>query len=184
MTTFDGLPLQTRRLRLRPYRESDASALFAVFSDPRVMRYWSSPAWTPIEQAHDVIARDQEGIRTGSHLGLAIEGLEDGVLLGQCTLYGWSKQCRRAEVGYCLGSTGWGQGYMAEALGALITYGFDAMDLNRIEADIDPRNHRSAALLEKLGFVQEGFLRERWIVGDEISDSALYGLLRRNWRAR
>jgi len=52
-----------------------------------------------------------------------------------------------------------------------------ALRLNRIEADIDPRNVASAGLLERLGFVREGVLRERWIVGDEASDSALYGLL-------
>lgn len=58
------------------------------------------------------------------------------------------------------------------------------MKLNRIEADIDPRNAASARVPERLGFVREGLLRERWIVGDEVTDSALYGLLRSDRRPR
>ena len=70
---------------------------------------------------------------------------------------------------------------MNEALQTLVAYAFTTLNLNRLEADIDPRNTASAKTLERLGFQQEGYLRERWIVGDEISDTAFYGLLRREW---
>jgi RimJ/RimL family protein N-acetyltransferase len=73
---------------------------------------------------------------------------------------------------------------MHEALQALLEFGVGELDLNRIEADIDPRNSASARTLERLGFTKEGYLRERWIVGDEVSDTAIYGLLRREWRVR
>jgi RimJ/RimL family protein N-acetyltransferase len=73
---------------------------------------------------------------------------------------------------------------MDEALRALLNYGFSQLKLNRVEADIDPRNEASARSLERLGFSKEGYLRERWIVGEEISDSALYGLLHRDWHWR
>jgi ribosomal-protein-alanine N-acetyltransferase len=72
---------------------------------------------------------------------------------------------------------------MHEALQALLDFGFGELDLNRIEADIDPRNSASARTLERLGFTKEGYLRERWIVGEEVSDTALYGLLRREFRS-
>lgn len=97
-----------------------------------------------------------------------------------CTLFAFSAQCRRAEVGYALASQCWGCGYMDEALRALLGYGFGELGLNRVEADIDPRNKASARSLERLGFVKEGHLRERWVVGDEVSDTALYGLLARD----
>ena len=71
---------------------------------------------------------------------------------------------------------------MNEALHALVQYAFQTLDLNRLEADIDPRNKASARTLERLGFQKEGHLRERWIVNDEISDTDLYGLLRRDWQ--
>jgi len=72
---------------------------------------------------------------------------------------------------------------MHEALQALLDFGFGELDLNRIEADIDPRNSASARTLERLGLTKEGYLRERWIVGEEVSDTALYGLLRREFRS-
>jgi RimJ/RimL family protein N-acetyltransferase len=71
---------------------------------------------------------------------------------------------------------------MHEALLALLNHGFTDWGLNRVEADIDPRNLGSARVLERLGFRREGLLRQRWIVGDEVSDSAWYGLLRSEWR--
>ena len=73
------------------------------------------------------------------------------------------------------------QGYMREALSALLDHAFGELDLNRIEADTDPRNERSTRLLERLGFVKEGLFRERCIVDGEVSDAAMYGLLRREW---
>ncbi|VWB67210.1 GCN5 family acetyltransferase [Burkholderia territorii] len=73
---------------------------------------------------------------------------------------------------------------MSEAAFALIEHAFGTLNLRRIEADIDPRNVASARLLERLGFVREGLLRDRWIVGDQVSDSALYGLLKSDLRAR
>ena len=70
-----------------------------------------------------------------------------------------------------------GKGYIGEAGEALIQYGFTSLGLRRIEAEIDPDNHASAKALEKLGFAQEGLLRQRWEIGGVVSDSALYGRL-------
>ena len=73
----------------------------------------------------------------------------------------------------------WGHGYMLGALRALVAIRVGELGLNRI----DPRNAASARSLERLGFVKEGHLRERWIVDGEVSDSDLYGLLRSDWLA-
>ena len=182
MQAFENLPLRTERLVLRPLKESDVDALFAIHSDPEVMRYWSTPAWTDSAPAQAMIDRDLAQT-SKDHLRLGIAVAQSGALVGSCALFGINAVCRRAEVGYALGSAAWGQGYMHEALVALIDYGFGTLNLNRIEADIDPRNTGSAKTLERLGFLKEGYLRERWIVGDEISDTALYGLLHRDWKA-
>src|SRR6187200_2728893 len=130
MTAFQYLPLRTERLLLRPLRESDAPALYEMFADPTVMRYWSSPPWTSIEQAHASIARDLAGLASGENLRLGLERLEGNRLIGQCTLFNLSTVCRRAEIGYALASPAWGQGYMNEALKALVRYGFEQLDLN------------------------------------------------------
>ena len=181
MHSFVGLPIHTERLLLRPLDATDAEALFDFFSDAEVMRYWSTPPWNSMEQAQAFIERSQNGIETGQSLRVGIVRQLDSALIGQCTLFGIIPSCRRAEIGYSLARGAWNKGFANEALQALITYAFDSLNLNRIEADIDPRNAGSARALNRLGFSKDGYLRERWIVGDEVSDSELYGLLRRDW---
>jgi len=66
-------------------------------------------------------------------------------------------------------------------LTTVLRHAFDALDYLRIEADVDPRNTASCRLLETLGFRQEGLMRERWHVQGEIQDSAIYGLLAREF---
>lgn len=183
MTVFSRVRLTTQRLQLRALRKSDASALFAIRSDPKVMRYWSSSPWPSIDKAHELIARDKESMAAGQYLHLGLERKNGKDLIGTCTLFKLSEQCRRAEIGYGLASSVWGQGYMHEALVALLDYGFAELDLNRVEADIDPDNSASARSLLRLGFKKEGHLRERWIVNGQTSDSDLYGLLSSEWQA-
>ena len=176
------LVIHTRRLLLRPLQAGDVDALFTVFSHPEVMRYWSTPPWTTPEPGQQMIDSAQAAGPESDWLRLALVRRDDDTLLGTCTLFDHDRQSRRAQVGYVLARDAWGQGYAHEAVGALLDHAFEAWNLHRVEADIDPRNQASARLLERLGFQREGLLRERWIVGGEISDTAWYGLLRREWR--
>lgn len=180
MQAFSNLPIRTARLTLRPLKESDVAALFEIHSDPQVMRYWDSPIWKNDERGRAMVARDLS-LTTQDYLRLGIEPADSGRLLGTCALWGINAQCRRAEIGYALAARAWGQGYMHEALAALLDYAFTDLNLNRLEVDTDARNERSARLLERLGFSKEGLFRERCIVDGEVSDSAMYGLLQREW---
>ena len=180
MRAFAKLPIRTARLELRPLREADVGALFAIHADPKAMRYWDAPIWKNDERGRAMVARDL-ALTASDYLRLGIESADSARLLGTCALWRIDAQCRRAEIGYILGSPNWGQGYMREALSALLDHAFGELDLNRIEADTDPRNERSTRLLERLGFVKEGLFRERCIVDGEVSDAAMYGLLRREW---
>lgn len=183
MPSFAQTLLRTERLLLRPLREADAATLFGIFSDPRVTRYLSRPAWPSITTAHERIARDIAAMSAGDYACFGIERVNDSKLLGECSLFNLNPQCRRAEVGYTMAFDAWGQGYMNEALRSLLEIGFSRLALNRVEADIDPRNLASAKSLERLGFIKEGHLRQRWIVAGEVSDSGLYGLLASDWEA-
>ena len=178
LPAFESVTLRTDRLTLRPLAEADAPAYFELFSHPEVTRYLSRPPMTDVSQARERIAQIQDDYRTRSSLQLGLERNADRALLGICLLFHFEFGSRRAEIGYALRRAYWGAGYMHEALRALVDYGFGVLDLNRLEADIDPRNTASARTLERLGFV-----RERWIVSGEVSDSGLYGLLRREWAA-
>jgi RimJ/RimL family protein N-acetyltransferase len=182
MTPFEPINILTPRLGLRLLQEGDVAALFAIYSHPEVMRYWGELAWTDASEAERVIANAQDAFANQRALQLGVERLADNALIGTCSVFHFHFGSRRAEIGYALGYAYWKQGYMNEALQALVRYCFTTLELNRLEADIDPRNLASARTLERLGFRQEGFLRERWIVGAEVSDTALYGLLRREWQ--
>ena len=184
MPNFCNIHLSTARLDLRPLQVGDEARLFAIHSNPEFMRYWSSPPWTTIEQAATLIAKDQREMAAGEHMRLGVRRREDSQLIGTCSLFKFDEQCRRAELGYGIDAPFWRMGFMAEAVSALIEFGFAELKLNRLEADIDPRNTASGKSLEKLGFLREGFLRERWIVAGEVSDSALYGLLAMDWKKR
>ena len=184
MPAFSPITLTTERLILRWLTEDDAAAQYAIYCDDIAMRYWSASAWTDIAQAHASIAQSIEGYQSGSGLRLAIELRETGVMIGNFNLYAFNPSNRRCDVGYALNRAHWGKGYLGEAMTAALNYAFTELDLNRIEADIDPRNEASARLLERKGFLKEGYMPERWIVNGEICDTVFYGLLRRHWEAR
>jgi ribosomal-protein-alanine N-acetyltransferase len=181
MTSFPDTTLRTERLALRFLSEDDAAALYTIYSDPEAMRYWSSPPWTDMVQAHAHIGMTLAGYEDGSIFTLGITLA--GELIGVCRLHQFNRQNRRCELGYMLSRAHWGKGYMQEALAAAIGHGLQAFDLHRIEADVDPRNTASATLLKRLHFVQEGHLRQRWIVDGEICDTDFFGLLRADWDA-
>jgi ribosomal-protein-alanine N-acetyltransferase len=181
---FTKTLLRTERLVLRPLAALDAGAVFALFSDPEVMRYWSCAPWTGIAQADHHIASAAEGLASGGMLRLGVELAATGDLVGQISMHHFDQQNRRCDVGYALARAHWGRGYLGEALGAVLEHGFGALALNRVEADVDPRNAGSTRLLERMGFEREGLLRERWIVAGEMCDTAFYGLLKRDWEAR
>lgn len=90
---------------------------------------------------------------------------------------------RSIGIGYCFDEPVWGKGYATEAVRAMLQWAYGALDLNRVEAELDTRNAASARVLEKLGFEREGLRREDCIVSGEVSDSWIYGLLRRDWKA-
>jgi ribosomal-protein-alanine N-acetyltransferase len=174
--------LRTARLRLRPFADADAGPLFAMHSSAYVMRYWDSPPWTERARAERFLARCREMADEGSGARVAIERASDGAFVGWCGLTSWNPEYRSASLGYVLGEAMWGHGFATEAAHALLRWAFDTLDLNRVQAEADTRNVASARVLEKVGFVREGTLREDCIVNGDVSDSWVFGLLRREWQ--
>ena len=181
---FTPFELRTPRLMLRFLAADDPPALYAIFSDPAVMRYWATPAWTTLAQADDSVQQTLRDYHDGNALRLGVTLVSNGTVIGTCTLFRLDRGNRRAEVGYALAKAHWGHGYMHEALGAFLEYALKVFDLHRIEADIDPRNEASARTLDRHGFQREGLLRERWIVDGEVCDTVFYGLLAREFTQR
>jgi [ribosomal protein S5]-alanine N-acetyltransferase len=184
MPVFEHLPLASERLVLRPLQAGDEAALFAIFSDALTMRWWSRGPWDRIELAHEMIEKDTRWREEGSALRLGLVLRDQGTLIGAMSLFDFHLHNRRAEIGYILHRAHGGRGYMHEALTAFIDYGVVLLGLNRIEADTDPRNEPSVRALLRLGFEREGLFRERWIIEGQPCDSAMFGLLARDWSAR
>ncbi|HEY7754387.1 MAG TPA: GNAT family N-acetyltransferase [Steroidobacteraceae bacterium] len=183
MIDGDRLPtIDAPRVRLRWLTEKDVDALFAVFSDPVMMRFWATPPMKERAEAEKYLQSIREGFAGRTLYQWGVERKEDGRVIGSCTLFKLDATNGRCEIGYGLGSAYWKMGYMSEALPAVIQFAFDRLRMRRIEADVDPRNENSLRILGRLGFQREGLLRERWNVGGEIQDTVVLGLLAREWK--
>lgn len=146
--------LLTDRLRLRPYRSDDVTAMFPIFGDPEVMRYSMSGADPSIESTQ---ARIQKLMEHQVLFGFSLWVVEDrstGTILGDCGL----KQLEEGpeiEVGYRFARAHWGRGYASEAAAASVRYGFGTLGLARIVAVVEPPNVASCKVLEKIGLKYE-----------------------------
>lgn len=176
--------IETERVRLRHLEESDTDSLFEIFSNEEAMRFWS---WVPYKeraQAETLLAEIHENFQQKSHFQWGIALRSDDKVIGTTTLFRFDEQSRRAELGYILNRRFWGKGFVSEALSALFDFAFEKFDLNRLEAEIEPRNTASVKTVERLGFQKEGYMRERWIVDGEVQDTLFYGLLKSDWEKR
>ncbi len=177
--------LQTERLILREIISSDTEAIFRIRGDYEVTRYNTGLPYTDQEQAGDLIKAmtaafdDQSEIRWG--ITLKAEG---DAVIGMVGFNYWNRRDSRASVGYDLARAYWKRGIMTEALRAVVEFGFDQMDLNRIEADADARNAASARVLAKLGFKREGVQRDQFFDVGGFQDLVLFSLLHREYLAR
>lgn len=169
--------LQTARLTLRPLGRADLAFAVRHFTDPAVNRFLlDDEPITTAAQAEAIV--DFYVAPAGDSFNRwVLVRRADGAPLGTCGFHRWSRQHRLAEIGYDLSPQHWGQGYMREAVGAMLAHGFGPLGLHRVEALVALANTRSAHLLEALGFVREGVLRDRFFSGGRYHDHALYAFL-------
>ncbi|VWC94103.1 GCN5-like N-acetyltransferase [Burkholderia lata] len=111
-----------------------------------------------------------------------IERQSDGKFLGTCGLFKWNRGWRSCAIGYELLASAQGHGYMNEALRAALFYGFETMNLNRVEASVSPENTRSIRVLTNLGFLEEGRSREAGYWASRYHDLLQFSLLRRDYK--
>jgi RimJ/RimL family protein N-acetyltransferase/catechol 2,3-dioxygenase-like lactoylglutathione lyase family enzyme len=181
--TAPGKPKQrtltTQRLILRPIQLEDANALFAIFSDEISMQFWSEPAHKSIEQTRAFVARAVGPSDSGCVWAITTDGKR---ALGFISLYG--RRERIIGLGYMLAPEMRGKGLVTEACEAALAFAFEDWDMQRVRAELDPRNTASSGVLERLGFTLEGVLREDFLYDGKYVDAANYGLLRAEWLAR
>lgn len=168
--------LETERLSLHPLEVSDAEHLFPILSDAEVMAHWDVPEIDDPDLVRAIVEGQVADAAAGKAVHWTIRTLDGSRFLGACDLSDIDRWHKRAEVGFILGRGAWGQGYALEAMRSVVSYAA-ATSMRRLTARTHLGNLRSDALLEKLGFEEEGLLRGHVLRDGEHRDCRLFGLL-------
>ncbi|MEM1395135.1 MAG: GNAT family protein [Cyanobacteria bacterium P01_H01_bin.150] len=164
---------------LREVKKSDVNAIFKHFSDKEVLKYHDLEALTNLEQAKELIKSFYEKFHNQQMIRWVIAKKENNTIIGTCGFHNWFQKSFQAEIGYELSQAYWRKGIMTEALTAIIKFGFEKMELNRIAATVMLENTASMKLLKKLGFVEEGILRDYGFWKGEFHDLKMFALLKK-----
>jgi len=175
--------IETGHLTLRALTPDDRATVFALFADPRVAVPTHIAPFEGIEQADELIASfgQRFAAKGGIHWGLTLKG--DDTIIGTAGFPGIDDRAYRARIGYNLAYAHWGRGLATEAVRALVGLGFAQLNLNRSEATTNLDNTGSMRVLSKVGFTEEGVLRDYtyWREVGAFSDARMYSLLRREY---
>ncbi|GAS81205.1 GCN5 family acetyltransferase [Paenibacillus amylolyticus] len=179
MTPFPEL--ETKRLLLKEIRQSDSQDIFHIFSSDEVTKFYDVESFKNMKQAEALIQRWNERFENGQVIRWGIALKSDGRVIGTCGFHGWLKQHHKAAMGYELAPEFWQQGYMTEVAQEIVEYGFNNLELNRIEAFVEPENTGSRELLKKIGFSEEGILKENYYWKDRFVDNVIYAFLKKEY---
>ena len=185
LEVFSHLPtLLTRRLVLRPVRMADAEDMYEYSRDPEVARHVLWDAHRSIHQTREYIRFLLRQYRNASPGTFAIALRDSGKVIGTIGFMWVQTDNRSAEVGYSLGRRYWNQGYMSEALKAIVEFGFIRLNLNRIEAQHERDNPASGHVMLHAGMKHEGTLRQRIYNKGRFVDVDLYAIVRSDFLKR
>lgn len=175
------------RVRLRPFELGDAEQFRQWFNDAETLRWLGTVGYQISLSAEQQLIRDAHQNDWEHGVALSIEATDRGdepVLIGNIVLRGLNAECRHAEVGIAIGDDGSrGQGYGEDAMRTICRYGFEDLDLHRIELTTLAYNVRAVRSYEKVGFVLEGRRREHRYKGGRYWDLLMMGLLRSDFAA-
>lgn len=185
MYDFSTFPtLRTERLTLDRITTDDRQALYDLFSDEQVTRFNDVETFKSLTDAEWLIRFLERRFDAEAGLRWAIRLTDAPKLIGTAGYNSWMRDVLTAEIGYDLLPFYWNRGIMTETLKAVIAFGFDHMALNRVEADVVVGNGASVRVLEKLGFTQEGILRQGGVWKGQFHDLHLFSLLRSDLREK
>ncbi|MFG6494659.1 GNAT family N-acetyltransferase [Fictibacillus sp. UD] len=170
--------IETERLILREVTFEDAEDMLTYLSDPDVVKHMGLEPYETVEDVHSEIQWYQSIVKEGSGMRWGITLRNSGNVIGSCGFLNRAPKHFRAEVGFELSKHYWGKGIAAEALEAVVKFGFEHLQLERIEALIEPANAPSQKLVEKTGFMKEGLLRHYEYTCGKFDDLFIYSILK------
>jgi RimJ/RimL family protein N-acetyltransferase len=180
-------PIETRRLKLRPFTRGDVDAVYAYRSREDVARYLTDGPMSREQVAEAVQMRTSFTSFRGEEtdkIYLAVERTSDHTMMGEVVLILRSQVSRQAELGYIINPEFHHQGYASEAGEALLQLGFDVISLHRIFARCHAHNEASARVMRRLGMRQEAHFREHNLNKGRWEEELIYAILEDEWRAR
>lgn len=173
--------LETDRLLLRKLTMRDAQDIYAYSRDPVVAKHVLWDAHTSIYDSRGYLRFMLRKYRMGEPASWGIEWKATRQVIGTIGFMWIQHENASAEVGYSLSRQFWNKGIMTEALQEIIRYGFQSLNLNRIEAQHETDNPASGAVMRKCGMVKEGTLRQRLLNKGKFVDVDLYAILRKEY---
>ncbi|NUU79773.1 GNAT family N-acetyltransferase [Paenibacillus xylanilyticus] len=176
--------LETERLILRQITSEDSKDIFHYFSMDEVTKFYDVESFTSIEQAEELIQRWNERFEKEQAIRWGITLKSENRVIGTCGFHGRMKNHYKAAIGYELAWEYWQQGYITEVTQKIIEFGFNHFELNRIEAFVEPENVGSRKVLEKIGFREEGILKEHYYWKNRFVDTAIYALIKKDYKVR
>lgn len=176
--------LETERFILRQIKQDDSQEIFQYFSMDEVTKFYDLESFTNIEQAEELICRWNQRFENNQGIRWGITLRSEDCVIGTCGFHGWAKNHCKIEIGYELTPEYWRQGIMTEVIPKIIEFGFNNLGLNRIEAFVEPENMGSRKVLEKVGFTEEGILKEHFYWRNRFVDNVLYALLKKEYKFR
>lgn len=173
--------IKTERLILRPFTLDDAPEIQRLAGDKDVASTTSDGEIPQPNMAEQWIKVRQERVDRGESVEFAVIHTKRRVLIGIIHLSIQYKQDESMELGYWIGKPYWNQGYCTEAARAVLKYGFEILGLHRIFARHFARNPASGRILEKIGMIHEGTLREAFKKWSRFEDMEVYGILKSDY---
>ncbi|MCF7792275.1 MAG: GNAT family N-acetyltransferase [Victivallales bacterium] len=175
----DNFPtLTTDRLLLKKLDMSDRENMFSLKSDRETARAMGELPYENTEKAEELIINCQYAYEFKMGINWSIYLKYEFFFIGYIGIWKIDREHFRGEIGYGLLPNARRKGYMEEALKAVIETAFKGLHLHSLEANIDPDNNNSVKLLEKLGFKQEGLLKENYYLDGKFYNTALFSLVR------
>lgn len=177
--------LQTNRLILRRFEESDAKAMFDNWaSDSEVTKYLAWPTHRSIDVSKFVINDWISNYDKDNYYSWAIVSKDTNEAVGSIAVVRIDERVGSCEIGYCIGKNYWGQGITAEAGKAVVKFLFEEVKANRVCAYHAPENPNSGKVMKKIGMTYEGTLRQSDICNQGVVDAAVYSILKEEYFER
>ena len=172
--------LETPRLRLRLLRTSDSEDVFQVLSNPVAVKYYGQQphkdlAHTRKQYVDVMIGRHK--FRDAASFVVTLKEADGDKYIGHINAVQFDRLFKFAEIAYILNPAYWGKGYGTEAVGRVVQFLVEDMKLHKIRAGFFAKNIASKRVLEKVGFTQEGYLRDNVLIDGEFEDEYLMAFI-------